>query len=77
MAFLKKEASPEFIDAVRQIEERADECFKTLLQAPDSDPLLEMLARALPPAPAVVFDIGGAAGAYAFPQRARICGSPH
>ncbi len=28
---------------------------------------LEILARALPPAPAVIFDIGGAAGAYAFP----------
>ena len=28
---------------------------------------LEILARTLPPAPAVIFDIGGAAGAYAFP----------
>jgi ubiquinone/menaquinone biosynthesis C-methylase UbiE len=28
---------------------------------------LEILARVLPPAPAVLFDIGGAAGAYAFP----------
>ena len=28
---------------------------------------LEILARVLPPAPAVIFDIGGAAGAYAFP----------
>jgi ubiquinone/menaquinone biosynthesis C-methylase UbiE len=28
---------------------------------------LEILARVLPPAPAVLFDVGGAAGAYAFP----------
>ena len=28
---------------------------------------LEILARVLPPAPAVLFDLGGAAGAYAFP----------
>src|SRR5215469_5890281 len=28
---------------------------------------LEILARVLPPAPAVIFDIGGAAGVYAFP----------
>ena len=32
---------------------------------------LEILARVLPPAPAVVFDIGGAAGAYAFPLSER------
>ena len=32
---------------------------------------LEILARALPPAPAVIFDIGGAAGAYAFPLSER------
>jgi hypothetical protein len=30
MPFLKNDASPELIEAVRQIEERADECFKTL-----------------------------------------------
>jgi hypothetical protein len=28
---------------------------------------LEILARVLPPAPALLFDFGGAAGAYAFP----------
>ena len=32
---------------------------------------LEILARALPPAPAMIFDIGGAAGAYAFPLSER------
>jgi ubiquinone/menaquinone biosynthesis C-methylase UbiE len=32
---------------------------------------LEILARVLPPAPAVIFDIGGAAGAYAFPLSER------
>ena len=32
---------------------------------------LEILACALPPAPAVIFDIGGAAGAYAFPLSVR------
>lgn len=32
---------------------------------------LEILARALPPAPAVIFDIGDAAGAYAFPLSER------
>ena len=32
---------------------------------------LEILARALPPAPALIFDIGGAAGAYAFPLSER------
>ena len=32
---------------------------------------LEILARVLPPAPALIFDIGGAAGAYAFPLSER------
>lgn len=32
---------------------------------------LEILARALPSAPALIFDIGGAAGAYAFPLSER------
>ena len=32
---------------------------------------LEILSRALPPTPAVIFDIGGAAGAYAFPLSER------
>ena len=32
---------------------------------------LEILARALPPVPALIFDIGGAAGAYAFPLSER------
>jgi ubiquinone/menaquinone biosynthesis C-methylase UbiE len=32
---------------------------------------LEILARVLPPAPAVLFDVGGAAGAYAFPLTER------
>ena len=32
---------------------------------------LRILTRALPPAPAVIFDIGGAAGAYAFPLSER------
>jgi 2-polyprenyl-3-methyl-5-hydroxy-6-metoxy-1,4-benzoquinol methylase len=32
---------------------------------------LEILAQALPPAPALIFDIGGAAGAYAFPLSER------
>lgn len=32
---------------------------------------LEILARVLPPAPAVIYDIGGAAGAYAFPLSER------
>jgi ubiquinone/menaquinone biosynthesis C-methylase UbiE len=32
---------------------------------------LEILVRVLPPAPAVIFDIGGAAGAYAFPLTER------
>jgi ubiquinone/menaquinone biosynthesis C-methylase UbiE len=32
---------------------------------------LEILARVLPPAPAVIFDIGGAAGVYAFPLSER------